>query len=449
MKKLLCAVVAVSMLLTLSACSKNSSVPDADDGVMSYKNIAGGFEAFYIGCGEPVDGIPDVNSVSDDDKRVIDRLPQVVQSDGTTGELRQIVDEFLAETALEARYALTEELLNVIFDINSVEDTNEFFSDKKLALINEFWAGEAAKPPVNEEQAYWLERTYQYLIGHYMCAMIFSTVKEHFNYIKADNYEDGTVYPYMEYFTKHIYYGVVLDEFSDRMLADLSLSMAYFAKLNDKSWRINSELRAYLEAGMHKEFTSDENKAKLAHALEIMDGAVYGAIRAENSGGGLNGTEKSDILLGGSGNDIINGGASHDWIIGGDGDDILYGGEGNDCLEGGLGDDTYVFVRTSGNDIIIDFDGSNTIRFGGIALNEVTAWSFTEDGLTDDVKLCVAGTDSTLVIKNYFLDEKYRRFELEFSDAKMSIDAPESPLSRIDEEPENDDSESSADIAYK
>lgn len=438
MKRLMSAILAAVTALSLTACGNSGSTGDS---VERYKHIAGKFEEFYIGCGKMVDGIPDVNSVGDEDKHVIDRLPQVVKSD-ETGKLRLIVDKFLEETELEARYAFTEELLNLIFDTDAVKDTNEFFSDKKLALINSFWASEAAKPPKNEEQAYWLEQTYQYLVGHYMYSMIFSTVVEDFNYIKSYEYEDGTVYPYMEYYTAHIFYGILLDKISDQTLADLSLSSAHFAKLKDKSWRINNELRAYLDEGLHKKYRSDESKAKLAHALEIMDGAVYGAVHAENGGGALEGTEKPDVLFGGSGNDIISGSGSHDWLIGGEGDDILDGGPANDCLEGGAGNDTYIFGRTGGSDIIIDFDGSNTIRFEGVALNEVTAKSFTEDGLTDNVKLCITGTGSELVIKNYYSDEKYRQFELEFSDAKMKIDAPESPLSRIDEESESSASES-------
>ena len=429
MKKLLCAAVAASLLLTFTAC-KNS---DTADNIERYKRMAGVFEKYYIGCGEMVDGIPDVNSVEHGE--TIDRLPQEVKND-QSGELRRIVDEFLAETDLEARYALTEELLNVVFETDKVKDTNEFFSDKKLAVINRFWASEAAKPPINEEEAYWLEQSYQYLVGQYMLSMIFATVKEDFNYIRAYKYEDGTVYPYMNSFLVHIDYGVVLDDFTDQTLADLSLSMAHYAKLKEKNWHINHELRARLDMRLNNWSTTDSKKEKLAHALEVMDGAIYGAIRAEDSGGVLEGTDKADVLFGGSGNDTINGGASHDWLIGGDGDDILDGGEGNDCLEGGLGDDTYVFGRNSGSDIIIDFDGSNTIRFEGIASKDVTAWSFSDEGLEDHVKLCITGTGAELVIKNYFSDEKYRQFELEFLDGKMNIEAPESPLSRIDQEPE-------------
>lgn len=440
MKRLLSAVLAAVTALSLTACGNSGT---ADDGIERYKHIAGKFEEFYIGCGKMVDGIPDVNSVSDDDKHVIDRLPQVVKSD-KTGGLRLIVNKFLEETELEARYALTESLLNIIFDTDSVKDTNEFFSDKKLALINSFWASEAAKPPKNEEQAYWLEQTYRYLVGHYMYSMIFATVQEHFSYVKAYKFGDGTVYPYTENFTYHILYGILNDSFSDQTLIDLSLSTAHFAKLKDKSWRINSELRACLDAGLHNEYRSDEDKAKLAHALEIMGSAIHGAVRADNSGGVLDGTDKADVLFGGSGNDTINGQESHDWLIGGEGDDVLNGGLGNDCLEGGLGDDTYVFGRTSGSDIIIDFDGSNTIKFEGVASNEITAQSFSDDGLTDDVKLCIKGTDTGLVIKDYYSYAKYRQFELEFADAKMKIDAPESPLSRIDEEPESSVGEESS-----
>lgn len=424
----------------LATGCKKSETAGADDGVERYRHIAGKFEEFYIGCGAMVDGIPDVNSVGDEDKHVIDRLPQVVKSD-STGELQLIVDEFLETTELEARYDLAERLLNAIFETDKVEETNEFFSDKRLALINAFWASEPAKPPYNEDQAYWLEQTYQYLVGHYMCSMVFATVKDEFNYVKAYKYEDGTVYPYTEYFTKHIFYGVLLGAYSDRTLADLSMSMAHFAKLSDKSWRINIDLRAYLDARLKAPDIGDSEEEKLTHALEVMDGAVYGAIRAEDSGGVLDGTEKADVMVGGSGNDTLNGGASHDWLIGGGGNDVLDGGAGNDCLEGGSGDDVYVFRWGSGSDIIIDFDGNNTIRIEDFSPEEMTARSFSDDGLQNDVMLCNTRTSDTLVIKNYFLNDMYRRFELEFGGVTIRIDSPESPLSRIDQEPETDVSE--------
>jgi Ca2+-binding RTX toxin-like protein len=65
------------------------------------------------------------------------------------------------------------------------------------------------------------------------------------------------------------------------------------------------------------------------------------------------GGDGNDNLDGGSGNDIILGGNGNDNIDGGSGNDIVYGGEGNDSIEGG-----------SGNDKLYGENGNDTIRGG-------------------------------------------------------------------------------------
>lgn len=64
----------------------------------------------------------------------------------------------------------------------------------------------------------------------------------------------------------------------------------------------------------------------------------------------LNGTARSDTIVGTDGNDTIRSGDGNDKVNGGRGDDVIYGGAGNDKLdggagadrmEGGLGNDTY------------------------------------------------------------------------------------------------------------
>ena len=66
----------------------------------------------------------------------------------------------------------------------------------------------------------------------------------------------------------------------------------------------------------------------------------------------INGTNKSDVLVGGAGDDIINGKGGTDSITGGLGDDLLTGGSGGD---------TFVFRAFFGDDVITDFTarGSN------------------------------------------------------------------------------------------
>ena len=77
-----------------------------------------------------------------------------------------------------------------------------------------------------------------------------------------------------------------------------------------------------------------------------------------------------DYLDGGEGNDVLKGGAGKDTLVGGAGADLLYGG---------AGDDTYVFRMGDGAqsqaggpiDMLMDQEGSNTIRFEGVAASDV------------------------------------------------------------------------------
>jgi Ca2+-binding RTX toxin-like protein len=69
--------------------------------------------------------------------------------------------------------------------------------------------------------------------------------------------------------------------------------------------------------------------------------------------------DTSADLHGGRANDSITGGSQPDVIIGGRGDDVLTGGV---PTPGQLADDTFVFHRGSGNDVITDFSGDDTIN---------------------------------------------------------------------------------------
>ena len=65
----------------------------------------------------------------------------------------------------------------------------------------------------------------------------------------------------------------------------------------------------------------------------------------------INGTDKSDKLVGGYGHDTISGLAGDDTIDGQAGSDAIYGGDGNDNLSGNFGDDR--LYGGAGNDHLL------------------------------------------------------------------------------------------------
>jgi Ca2+-binding RTX toxin-like protein len=67
----------------------------------------------------------------------------------------------------------------------------------------------------------------------------------------------------------------------------------------------------------------------------------------------FNGSDQSDILVGGKGNDVLTGNGGDDSLVGESGKDTLVGGEGNDKLSGG-----------KGNDLMIGGVGSDRILCG-------------------------------------------------------------------------------------
>ena len=98
---------------------------------------------------------------------------------------------------------------------------------------------------------------------------------------------------------------------------------------------------------------------------DIDGGAGRDIIRGGGGGDDIDGGADGDIIRGDSGNDTIDGDAGNDLLLGdagndlidgGVGNDTIFGGTGDDTLTGGAGNDTFLFIESSGNDTITDFD---------------------------------------------------------------------------------------------
>jgi Ca2+-binding RTX toxin-like protein len=88
----------------------------------------------------------------------------------------------------------------------------------------------------------------------------------------------------------------------------------------------------------------------------------------------LSGNEGDDFLAGGSGNDRLFGNAGVDRLWGNNGDDLLDGGAGADILVGGAGRDTFVLRRRDGSDLIRDFQiGKDVLDLrGNLSFGQLT-----------------------------------------------------------------------------
>jgi Ca2+-binding RTX toxin-like protein len=104
------------------------------------------------------------------------------------------------------------------------------------------------------------------------------------------------------------------------------------------------------------------------------DDELYG----EDGDDYLYGNGGNDYLDGGTGQDFISGGDGADTLVGGEGRNTLFGGDGNDVLvsssgedylDGGDGNDTYVITTGSGQTLVDDALGTNTLEIDGGSAN--------------------------------------------------------------------------------
>ena len=158
----------------------------------------------------------------------------------------------------------------------------------------------------------------------------------------------------------------------------------------------------------------------------------------------LNGSEKDDILIGGSsanrlsgkaGDDILYGEEGDDKLLGGSGNDILYAGLGNDTLIGGAGDDTLyttrvggygenstetlIFTAGHGQDTVIlsDMHSLNIFQFQQANFADVV---FSRSGR--DLIIGAYGDGSQVKIQDIYTEDGYFKgsiLQFEFADKKL------------------------------
>lgn len=117
----------------------------------------------------------------------------------------------------------------------------------------------------------------------------------------------------------------------------------------------------------------------------------------------LDGGDGDDRFFGGTGNDSLIGGSGQDEIHGGAGFDTIIGGAGNDTMTGDFNADRFVFADGQGIDVIEDFDATND--FERIDLSAVSAIGSMSDLISNrmmqtgnDVLIDTGGGNSILLL---------------------------------------------------
>lgn len=119
----------------------------------------------------------------------------------------------------------------------------------------------------------------------------------------------------------------------------------------------------------------------------------------------LDGTDEDDRLIGGAHDNIFRGLEGNDTLDGGLGTDQLDGGPGNDLLVGGVDDDVYILRASdlSGNDVIEDKQGTDTLLFDDFGLEAVSS---AEQGPNGELILHFTAGGG-MMVKDHFSNSGY------------------------------------------
>jgi len=168
--------------------------------------------------------------------------------------------------------------------------------------------------------------------------------------------------------------------------------------------------------------------------IKFADSTVWGTTEINSQLVHVNGTENADILTGTDNGDEFLGFAGDDSLYGNGGSDLINGGAGNDKLYGGVGNDIYVFNLGDGQDLISDYDTSNTntdtISFGtGINPSDIKFYR------TDtNLKIVINGTTDSLTLEKYYESSYYKIEQIKFDDGMVwgSAEINSQPVSSDD-----------------
>ena len=291
-----------------------------------------------------------------------------------SGELKTLVQQYMAETDLAARDTI---LTNLIYHWAGVEDMdpdgrnptqvydNVLGDSRKLEALEEFlgedyvgvWCwGEKDSNPHGKAAPYILQA--------------FEELKDYAgNQLNAQSH-----YKNLMDNIKLVYDGI-----SQSWTVDISSALPILQNLYTAAGTESLALLEDINAMIKSYDSFSEQVIDAFVAAGSSSGSAFEADLLNFGNFGSQGTSLSERLYGTDDDNYLNGYAGNDYIYGYDGNDLIVGGNGDDFLVGGNGADIYHFDIGCGNDSIdnTDNDVSNEnpdiIRFGeGILPSYVT-----------------------------------------------------------------------------
>jgi len=266
MKKISAIILTAAILLTMTGCDRagnSSDIPNwsVDSGQSSGETSNGSdelsdmpewdyvslvrdnYKKYFVASSSPVDGLPNVAN-----NLLVRSLETAVKED-SAGKMRGLLEKFSAEPSLSERVKLTDEILNLLCKTDEITKQNEFFSPKKLAILEGFWGtGDKLPEPTTELTAEPLEEAYKYLTERYCMAIIGSQVLEYVDLIRSKKGDDGKYHLDMEEYNKRVFEDYGSGKLTGKQLADNTLYLAYYGVFKDRDLNMLDEFRAYAAA---------------------------------------------------------------------------------------------------------------------------------------------------------------------------------------------------------
>ncbi len=303
MKKISAIILTAAILLTMTGCDRAGSSSDAPDSssVDSAQSSGGtsddpdelsampeweyvtlvrdNYKKYFVASSSPVDGLPNVSN-----NLLVRSLKTAVEEDNS-GKMRALLEKFSAEPSLPERVKLTDEILNFLCKTDEIKDQDEFFSLKKLKILEGFWGtGDIFLKPTTEITAEPLEEAYKYLTERYCMAIIGSQVLSYVDLIGSKKGDDGKYYPNMEEYNKRVFEDYGSGKLTEKQLADNTLYLAYYGVLKDKNLIMLDEFRAYAAANAPDSLALVNAAANEAAALfSGINDVVITEYKAENA----------------------------------------------------------------------------------------------------------------------------------------------------------------------
>lgn len=288
MKKILALILTAAMLLTLTACdgagnssdTSGSSVESGQSSEETSKNtnelsampeweyatlVRDNYKKYYIASSSPENGLPNVPN-----NLVIRSLKTAIEED-STGKMKSLVEKFCTEPSLSERIKMTDEILHLLCETDKITESNEFFSMKKLAILEGFWGtGDEFPELTSEVTAPLLEDAYKYLTERYCMAMIGSQCLPYIDLISSKLGDDKKYHPVMENYNKQIFEDWASGKLTEKQLSDNALYLAYYGVIRDKNLTMSEEFCAYAKEHNPETLTAIVNGTN--EAAELFSG---------------------------------------------------------------------------------------------------------------------------------------------------------------------------------